>query len=335
MKRNVFFLLALLIMFSACNNEVDINADTDDISVLYGLLDQTDNQHFVKLTRAFLIDGNVYIGAADASISEYDPSDIEMVLDEYRNGNYQRSIPMDTVLVTNKDSGDFYFPNQLVYATPKNTILNEDNSYEVVVNIKSLDKQVRANTSLVKDFSIIRPTVGQRFVGMTGTLPQSVEWRSAENGKVHQLTIRFYYTEVDANSNRSVHFVDLPLSMQRSNGTNGGEKIKEEFYGESFYMNLAANIDPPASGMVRYPDSVVYIFSVADENFAVYMDVNQPATGIITEKPAYTNVENGLGIFAGRYNKERFFEGLATQSVDTLINGQYTYQLGFEKYPLP
>lgn len=336
MKLKIFFLVLIITIFiTSCNNEVDINTDASDISIVYGLLDQSRSRHYIKLTKAFLIDGNVYTGAGDPSLSNYDPTDVQMYIDEYNSSSYIRSIPLDTFLVTDKDSGDFYFPNQIVYGTPENTQLSSNYRYELYIKIKSLDKEIKASTSLIKDFSIIRPNIGQRFVSFTGNLPLSVEYRSAENGKLYQLTIRFYYTEYDASNNKSIHYVDLPLSVKRSSTTSGGEKLTDEFYGETFFQNLASNIPAAGPGIVRYPDSVQYIFSVADETFTVYMDVNKPTTGIITEKPSYTNIENGLGVFAGRYNKVRTFEGLATQSVDTLISGQYTYALGFKNYPNP
>lgn len=335
MKRIFFLVGLLLILFASCDNEVDINNEGEDISIIYGLLNQNDTRHYIKLTKSFLVDGSIYTGAADAANSEYDPADIEMVLIEYNNGNYMRTIPMDTILVSNKDTGIFYAPNQLIYATPENTILHESYTYQIQAKVKSLDRTIRASTSLIQDFNITKPNIGQRFVSFTGTLPASVEYRSAENGKLHQLTIRFFYTEKDANNNLTSHFVDWPMAVRKSDGTDGGEKMTEEYYGEVFYQNLAAHLEPPTNGEIRYPDSVQFIFGVGNEELAVYMDVNKPASGIITEKPAYTNVENGLGIFASRYQKIRTFEGITTLSIQKLMEEEPTSALGFENYPNP
>lgn len=332
-KNNILFFILALILFS-CNNKVDINADYQDISIVYGLLDPSQSRHFVKLTKAFQTEGNVYLGAKDSSLSQYSYDDVEIYLDEYTSTNFVRTIPFDTVLIDNKDSGVFYSPYQVVYGSADNVILSQNNVYYLYIKIKSIGKEIKSNTSLIHDFSITRPNTGQKYVGFTSPLPQTVEWRSAENGKLYQLNIRFFYTE-KVGTERSVHYVDMPLNTKKSNGTSGGEKMSDEFYGEMFYQNLAAKIDPPTSGMIRYPDSLYYIFSVADENFTVYMDVNKPSSSVVQERPAYTNIENGIGIFAARYNKIRSFLGLAPQSIDTLIHGQYTYNLGFEEYPFP
>jgi hypothetical protein len=35
------------------------------------------------------------------------------------------------------------------------------------------------------------------------------------------------------------------------------------------------------------------------------MEVNEPTNSIVQEKPDYTNITNGLGIFSSRYRKIR------------------------------
>ena len=333
--KNAAFILLTAAAIAACNNKVDINADYKDITVVYGLLDQSRTRHFVKITKAYQTDGNVYEGAKDSSLSQYNPADIEAYIDEYSNGYFVRTIPLDTFLVTDKDSGTFYYPNQYVYATPENTILSQNNEYRLFVKVKSLDKTLKSHTYLIHDFSVSKPNIGQKYVGFTSPLPQTVEWRSAENGKLYQLIIRFFYVEKDAGGQKTRHFVDIPLNTKQSKTTTGGEKMVTEFYGELFYQTIAAKVPPPGNGMVRYADSVYYIFSVADENFTVYMDVNKPSGSVVQERPEYSNVENGIGIFAGRYNKVRKFWGLTPLSIDSLIDGQYTNRLGFDHEPNP
>ena len=63
------------------------------------------------------------------------------------------------------------------------------------------------------------------------------------------------------------------------------------------------------------------------------MDVNAPTTSIVQERPAYSNISNGMGLFSSRYDKIRLFKGLTQKSMDSLIEGSKTYQLGFEYRP--
>ena len=37
------------------------------------------------------------------------------------------------------------------------------------------------------------------------------------------------------------------------------------------------------------------------------MEVNEPSSSIIQERPEYTNIVNGIGLFSCRYNKKRSY----------------------------
>jgi len=327
-------LLVIILFSSSCANEVDINDDYKEISIVYGLLDQSESRHFVKLTKAFQTEGNVYLAAADQANSQYDANDVEMWIEEYAiNGSYIKSIPMDTVLITKKDSGAFYFPNQLVYATPEGVKLSQNREYKLKAKIKSSGNQIEAQTKIIDDFHIDKPIYLVKYADFSGNYSHLVQFFSPEKGKLYQLVIRFYYTEIPTSGPKTSHFTDWKLSQIRSKTTDGGEKMTYEFMGSTFYNNLAANIEPAENGLKRWSDSVQYIISVADENFTIYMDVNSPSTSIVQDKPAYSNIVNGYGIFASRYQKIRPFIGLSPKSLDSLINGNITYQLGFENRP--
>ncbi len=338
MKIQVFYLVAILLttilVSSSCSNEVDINDDYKEISIVYGLLDQSESRHFVKLTKAFQTEGNVYLAAADQANSQYDPNDVEMWLEEYSiNGGFIKSIPMDTVLITKKDSGAFYFPNQLVYATKEGVKLSQNKEYRLKAKIKSSGNVVEASTKIIDDFNIDKPISLVKYADFSGNYSHNVQFYSPEKGKLYQLVIRFFYTEVEPSGQQTSHFVDWKLNKEKSKTTKGGEKMNFEFMGVSFYDNLAATIEPAENGLKRWADSLDYIINVADENFTIYMDVNSPSTSIVQDKPAYSNIANGFGIFASRYQKIRPFLGLSPKSLDTLITGSKTYQLGFENRP--
>lgn len=329
----IAFALAIAgLLSTSCANEVDINADYQELTIVYGLMNQSQDRQYIKITKAFQTTGNVIVAAKDPENSMYDPKDLEVWLDEYLDESYIRTIYLDSVLITNKDTGDFYSPNEIIYATPVGVKLRETFEYHLNIKIKSTGRLIEGGTKLVKDFKIIRPFSTQEYASFTsyiGSYKQRVEWYAAKNGILHQLTIRYFYTEIPVSGPRSSHFVDLVFGVKRAANIDGTEKMILSFNGDIFYQNLAANIELPEPGMKRYSDSLYYIFNVADEDFTIYLDINGPSTSIVQERPAYTNVTNGIGLFSGRYTKPRYFAGLAPPSLDTLYQGQYTYQLGF------
>ncbi len=334
MKANILILWVFLLssmLFSSCDNKVDINADYQEITIVYGLLDQSQPRQYIKITKTFQTEDNVLVAAKDPKNSTYSPNDLEVWLDEYLGNTYKRTIYLDSVMITNKDSGDFYFPNQIVYATPEGTKLSSAYKYHLGVKVKTTGRYIEGETNLVRDFIITRPFVQQQYASFTGNYNQRVAWESAKGGKLYQFVIRFFYTDIPASGPRSSHYVDLVFATKRSETDEGSEKMSLEFPGNVFYQNLAAKIPLPDQGMYRYADSLYYIFNVADEDFTTYMDINKPSNTIVQVRPVFSNISNGVGLFAARFRKHRYFAGLTPQSLDSLIQGHYTYQLGFKE----
>ena len=99
-----FFLSILLflslIFITSCSTKLDVNAEYKDITVVYGLLNQNDSIHYIKINKAFIGDDNAYYMAADPKLSNYNPADLDVYMEEWRNGQYITSFSfvVDNVL---------------------------------------------------------------------------------------------------------------------------------------------------------------------------------------------------------------------------------------------
>jgi hypothetical protein len=60
------------------------------------------------------------------------------------------------------------------------------------------------------------------------------------------------------------------------------------------------------------------------DDFTTFIDVNEPSTGIIQERPEFTNIKNGLGLFSSRVIRVPLTRNLDNSSWDSLACGQYT-----------
>ena len=336
------FLFSLLVIgiTTSCDNTVDINDDYNEITIVYGLLDLSTDQHYVKVTKAFQTEGNVYLASVNSDVSQYDPKDLKVYIEE-RNGEDEndenaeiiRYITMDTVLITNKKEGDFYFPNQIIYASEPNITLNENYFYRLKVELLQSGNIVESTTGLVNKFSIRSPNAIATMIDFSSSYTTKVVWNAAVNGKLYQLNIRYFYTEITSSGISSSHYVDRVLPLQTSEFTNGSGELSVDYLGLGFYDILAAKVSLPEPGMIRYSDSVQYIFSVAHEDFAIYMDVNKPSSSIVQERPSFSNISNGIGLFSSRYNLIRPFASLTVRSLDSLYYGSKTNKLGFVARP--
>jgi hypothetical protein len=122
-------------------------------------------------------------------------------------------------------------------------------------------------------------------------------------------------------------YVDWKLTSSKSSLLTGGETMTSSYNGESFYSFLQSKI-PVDYSKRRFRGKVDFLLSVGGDDLSTYIDLNSPSSSIIQERPAYTNVANGIGIFSCRHTKKISYN-LSAYSVYELINGSYTNQLGF------
>jgi hypothetical protein len=220
-------------------------------------------------------------------------------------------------------------------------MLDENNEYEIVVTNEQSGHVAKARTKLVKDFTVTSPYPSQQI---NLTVPNSsfhVQWLSAEYGKEYDLTIRFWYTE----ENKVTHlvrqrYVDWGFPDVLSSGLGGGESMDINFHCVGFYTFLRSRRE------LIYNDSLWrhvgkignagydldFILTAAGDEFATYIDANKPADGPLVQKPYYTNISNGIGLFSSRYvqlDPNLYGKSLTNASIDSIYAGQYTYNLGF------
>ncbi|MEI7896305.1 MAG: hypothetical protein WCJ26_04680 [bacterium] len=294
------FLLLLLALFS-CDKSLNVNADWKDVTVVYGLLDQTEDTTFIKITKAFLGEGNALQFARVPDSSNY-PDKLEVRLDEYVDTTFIQSYPCDTVTIHNKEAGDsiFYFPDQLMYYSLLK--LNENHIYKLYIRNKVTGKVVTSKTALLHDFEVTRPQVSASF---PPGLSFEVKWFPAKNGQRYQLVIRFLYLESLKSDPNNLHlksFDWLLFNNVRPVDVASPQPFDLYFPADAFYSAVAANIDTN-SFVIRTAYRCQYIFTVASPDLNTYMEVTEPSLSLIQERPAFTNITNGIGLFSSRFMK--------------------------------
>jgi len=322
--KNIFvgFFTGLLFFaaLSSCSTDVELYADYKEMMVVYGLLDSDQDTTFIKITKAFTGPGNALVMATNPDSSNY-AGKLEVQLKGRKNNNDLPAITLDTITLHNKLAGDtvFYFPNQLLYYTT--SPLDAAASYELVINRG--DKQISAQSDIVKSFGVIKP--GGFVFNFTATVPSQVEWRSAVDGKRYEVILTFYYKELrPGNPDTLYKSMDWYLGTRISTGIDGGENMSVSYLGENFYTLLGQQMDDELN-VKRWADDVVITISAGGYELNTFIDVNAPSSSIIQEIPQYTNIEGGTGIFSSRRTVSRSYKLLST-SEDKLIND---YNWGF------
>jgi hypothetical protein len=71
MLRKLIVPIIILLLFTTCNDDFDVNADWKDITIVYGLLsvNEADSIHYIRINRAFLNEKTSAIAVAKESDS--------------------------------------------------------------------------------------------------------------------------------------------------------------------------------------------------------------------------------------------------------------------------
>jgi hypothetical protein len=305
--RILLFLLIPLLMFTwSCEEDFNVNAPYKDISVIFGLLDPGTDTIFLKINKAFLGDGNVMEMAKIEDSSIY-VTNLQARIEEWADGNFVRSYNLDTITINNKEEGIFYNPYQLIYYTPYEPVTSSEYRLTVEVN----NKVITAATNLINNFTIVKPSAGSPFVQFRTGTEGSIEWKSAKYGKRYETVVRIKYKELFVDNPDTVFkYIDWGMGTKKSVSDNGGEDMIIKFSNDAFYTVLGNQVpyDDPvkeASVKERYTNDIDYIIAVAADNLNLYMEVNEPSTSIIQERPEFSNITNGLGLFSSRFRNLR------------------------------
>jgi hypothetical protein len=151
----------------------------------------------------------------------------------------------------------------------------------------------------------------------------NIRWNSAANGKRYDLSYRFKWDEVIGADTVAKSFTQ-PLATVVADNTNGGAQLDASFEGEAFFQTVAVRVGNTPGVSKRIYRGVDILWAIAGEDLHVYLQLNNPISGLVEDRPTYTNVVNGYGLFSTR----RFYEipnkPLDLTTVPELVQGQYT-----------
>ncbi len=330
--QNILLLFVIVITIISCEKDFQTTADYKDITIVYALLDQHDRDIYIKVNKAFLGEGDALIMAQQPDSSNY-PEKLIVKIDEY-DGNYKvRTIEFDTTTIYNKEPGVFYYPQQPIYKSEPfqwhdvtyfvgpegdtidyDTIwLNQNHKYKLTIQFPDSSKEIKSETYLVHDFSITKPGYS-KIIKFTNDpdATTTIKWNkpgSNEGSDLlyrYELTMSLNYREYSLGQDtidKSLTFFSVSLTP----GENLSE-ISYFFYDKNFFSACQkqipySNPQEEANVVGRYSQNVEIDVAVANEDYTLYLEVYEPSTSIVQEKPVYTNIQNGIGLFSSRYKK--------------------------------
>ena len=327
------FLLPALFLFG-CSTDLEINAPYKNITIVYGLMSTKDasDVHFVKINKAFLGDGDAFVFAQVRDSNEYRNDELLARVEQLSNGQVVNTWTLNDTVITDREPGTFYSPDQTLYYFT--AVLDEASEYRIVCDVKG--EQITARTAIVNNFSIqsadANPNITINLKVSNGYADWELNWSTGRYGKRYETYYRFNYGEVRGVGDTTWVSITRLMGVNTAAGDitdNVNESMNASLVGEDFFRGIGNLVVEDPTVIKRVYKGIDFLFEVAGEDFHTYLTLANPTTGIVEERPDFTNVTNGYGLFSSRYSKQVIGKRLSNDSVDELVNGQYTGTLRF------
>ena len=317
------FISLVLIVLNSCNEKIKLIGDFVETAVVYGLLDQADSLHYIKINRAFIGPGNALEIAQIADSSYF--TNVEATISEYLNGNLTRSWLLRDTILDNKDpNGVFYAPEQKVYyfktmptgfngviqssTNPQMTSLNPQAIYKIDIVINNGAFSVSGETELVRGITSAAATQNFNFkfaINPGEYTSTGITVSSTGNSYVLNTQLKIAFNEWENNTYSEKSFF---WKLGEADVLPSSSKIFTA-NGETFYDLMQSNCTENSSISKRTFKGVTIKITGGAEELYNFIAVNKPSSGLAQSKPTYTNLTatNGkrvIGIFSSRQTVE-------------------------------
>ncbi len=326
-KRNITFLVFSIYLFTtSCEEDVMIGGSGQDQLVVYCLLNQRDSMNYVRIEKTYSGYSNAYEAGKIMDSICPDPRDVNVCIIRHSKASRNSDTIFPVLLEdVEKLPGMFNRKGMLIYGFED--ILSASDEYELLIEDLAKQKTLRSMTGLLgqytwlfakqefrrKNISMYKPELIPDF---KGSLSWSQNWS--------RVLFRFYYLEELDGESRLKY-----VNWQPSAGSFKQAPMEEDSmqFADLYLEMLAENI-PVNPEVRRIPVGRDYLLNIYDEQVERFGLIGQvPEDYLYSDE--MSNIENGFGLFASSYYFNFFAQKINPRTMDSLVNGQITKNLGF------
>ncbi len=318
-------LLALFI--NACKTDLDMVAPYKESVAVYCLLNQYDSVNYVRVNRVFLGEQDATQIAAIKDSVYFKPGEASVSIDKYwvNNTNTNNVIYkfIQTIVCTESyekplNAGVFN-TQQLIYRTNhkfKADSANKMFEYRLTVRNNKSGKVYTARTTLIKDIvtstacaniplSCFLNTPNVSIVSSNISAAYTkVKFGAPVNAQICSFAMRFFYTDSLYSGTKEHHYVDMDFGFKKASALDGSDIMDFSFVGDDFYKTLRKEIPDNPNVESRKADSINFFIIGGGTELSLYNEINGTSGAFGQEKPAYSNITDGYGVFSARYTKK-------------------------------
>ncbi len=327
-------LLFVSFLFSECSTEINLNNNSGQFPVVYGIIDPWSDSYTLYVTHTAQIDEGIYQAIREPE--RFCPDSISVRMEMWN----------DTLLVwytdfhsegTEKNPGLFANGNGITMVADRGLPdRNESDTLPVIFPIfkfmrfiiSSPEFKVPAYSRIEysKPVTLLKPYFSDQNVRLYGPEPLTISWPADEHFKYFDLNFQVYYSETkDTIRNSSVTF-----TYARDVQTTGSEydlKVSPDRFLALFADKL---IQDTTDCSQRHFLGFDIVLAAGDENFENYL-VQSRIESPIYQRP-WSNITNGLGIIALKSESKKEGFGFHSETLDSLALGKHTKQFRFARW---
>lgn len=338
MKKLLLPLFGILLALSACDNELRINGPYEDIPIVYGLLNSTEPQQYIRIEKAFLPNDESALEVAQNPDSLYFSSALVELenLTTGTRGTMER-IDAATVLGLPREEGVFATtPNYIYRINTADFPMSGGDSIRLTINTDDIDAPAEAFTKVLQPLEFPFQTSVPDVLAIgnwSATGRQNITVRFGPTAKILDAFAIVHYREREGNDpfeDRTLRYRitnEQPIATQGDN-PNGIFGIQID--SPNFYAFLGENI-PTNPNAERSFVGLDLEITVGGEEYAANRELLRVNRGLTSSEvpPQFNNITNGFGLFSSRGALNSGIVPINGESLDSLRNGVFTSDLGF------
>jgi hypothetical protein len=312
----------LLLVLSACKNDLKLSAPYKEIPMIYAILNPSEPEQVIRINKVFLGEGDATQMAKVSDSVNYQPGEITVTLGRELGGQMVDEVRLEEAEIETAQGA--FASRQRVYKIATDSLFRgsvtdlSGRIYRLSVRNNRTGNVFTATTTAISPLT----SAGQLsnlfhppfHPFPAGTDPATYIDYSDQNLRTY--SVRFYTNEADIYKvTLRLHFYDSLYDHSRvyravdyDAGTiekKGRHEILTTFKGANIYQAAGLGLSKMSLSNDLYGrkmEYIEYIINSTTQDYIDFMQYNSPSLSLNQNKPLYSNFENqaALGIFTFR-----------------------------------